>query len=97
MSLLKKYHLDEKDLHLWQEDPRSPPEYEDWDGTVRKVTTIFDSRQIHGQGKQYKFLMHGIHHTSMSGLMVRTPSVRIVSHKAYLEALLIAAFEALQS
>ena len=28
VSLFKKYHRDEKDLHLWHEDPRLPPEYE---------------------------------------------------------------------
>lgn len=59
VSLLKKYHRDEKELHLWQEDPRPPPEYELWDGAVGKVTAILDSRQIHGRGKQYKCLMHG--------------------------------------
>ena len=58
-SLLKKYHRDEKDLHLSQEDPRPPPKYELWDGAVSKVTVIIDSRQIHGWGKQYKCLMHG--------------------------------------
>ena len=48
VSLLKKYHCDEKELHLWQKDPRPPPEYELWDGAVGKVTAILDSRQIHG-------------------------------------------------
>jgi hypothetical protein len=28
VSLLKKYHRDDKGLLLWQEDPRPPPEYE---------------------------------------------------------------------
>ena len=28
VSLLKKYLREEKKLHLWQEDPRPPPEYE---------------------------------------------------------------------
>ena len=59
MSLLKKYHRDEKDLHLWQEHPRPPPEYELWDGAVGNVTAILDSRSIHGRGKQYKCLMYG--------------------------------------
>ena len=45
VSLLKKYHCDEKELHLWQKDPRPPPEYELWDGAVGKVTAILDSRQ----------------------------------------------------
>ena len=44
VSELKKYRRDEKDWHLWQEDPMSPPKYQLWDGAVDKVTTIFDSR-----------------------------------------------------
>jgi hypothetical protein len=48
VSLLKKYHRDEKELHLWQENLRPPPDYELWDGAVGKVTAILDSRQIHG-------------------------------------------------
>ena len=51
IPLFKKYYRDEKDLYLWQEDPRPPPEYELWDGVVDKVTAILDSRQIHGRGK----------------------------------------------
>ena len=54
VSLLKMYHRDEKDLHLWQEDPRPPSKYELWDGVVRKVTAILDSRQIHERDKPYK-------------------------------------------
>lgn len=59
VSVLKKYYRDEKDLHLWQEDPHRPPKYKLWDSAVCKVVTILDSRQIHGRGKQYKYLMHG--------------------------------------
>lgn len=32
VSLFKKYHRDEKDLHLSQEVPRPPLEYKLWDG-----------------------------------------------------------------
>ena len=54
VSLLKKYHRDENDLHLWQEDPRPPPEYKLWNGAVSNVTAIVNSQQIHGHGNQYK-------------------------------------------
>ena len=52
VSLLKKYHRNEKDLHLWQKDSRPPPEYELWDGAMEMVMAIIYSRQIHGQEKQ---------------------------------------------
>lgn len=56
--LLKRYHRNEKDLHLWQEDLCPPPEYQLWDGALGKVPAILDSRQICGRNKQYKWLMH---------------------------------------
>jgi hypothetical protein len=59
VSLLKRYHRDEKGLHLWQEDPRPPPEYETWDKMVGKVSAILDVRTVFKRGKQYKCLMHG--------------------------------------
>jgi hypothetical protein len=59
VSMLKKCYRDDKQLHLWQEDPRPPKEYELWDGNVGKVTAIIDSQQIFRRGKQYKCLIHG--------------------------------------
>ena len=57
--MLKKYYKDDKNLHLWQEDPHLPPEYELWDGTVGKISGILDSRQLPNRGKHYKCLLHG--------------------------------------
>ena len=37
VSKLKKYCKDDKNLYLWQEDPRPSSEYELWDGMVDKV------------------------------------------------------------
>lgn len=37
----------------------SSPEYKLWNEAMGKVIIIFDSRQIHGRGKQYKYLIYG--------------------------------------
>ena len=57
--MLKKYYKNDKNLHLWQENPCPPPEYVLWDGTVGKISSILDSRQLPNRGKQYKCLLHG--------------------------------------
>lgn len=49
--LLNVYYWDDKNLHLWQEEPRPSPDYELWDDNVENSMAILDSRQVQRRNK----------------------------------------------